>query len=182
MHGELKLKLKLILFAQTLRIMNSFRAWVTCAAILSGGITIYGPEYSIHQSYTSTALVIFLLEFLIYHFYKTFFYTQFFSPLRHLPEPPGGSFFYGHWRTILREPAGSPHRRWINSVPNNGIIRYRVKFNQERILLTSPKAIAEVTVEKSYSFTRTNRVKAVTKHLLGNGLLISEGDEHKVSV
>src|SRR6266516_3506910 len=157
--------------------MDSVPAWAAYAVVLTGGIATYAPEYSTFQSYTITAFVIFLLEFLIYQLYRSFLYPQFFSPLRHLPEPPGGSFFYGHWKTILREQGGSPHRRWINSVPNDGIIRYRVKFNEERIFLTSPKAIAEMAVEKSYSFTKSNRLKAITKQFLGNGLIISEGDE-----
>jgi hypothetical protein len=167
---------------QALQIMNSFRTWATYAAVLSGCIRTFAPEYSLYLSYTWTAIAIFLLEFLSYELYRILLYPHFFSPLRHLPEPPGSSFFYGHWREILTEPGGSPHRRWINTVPNDGIIRYRSRFNEERIFLTSPKAVAEVVVEKSYSFTRTQRFKSVTKDFLGNGLIISEGDEHRVSI
>jgi hypothetical protein len=162
--------------------MKSLLAWANCAVVLSGSITAFALEYSIHQSYSWTAIAVFVLEFLLYGFYRVLLYPQFFSPLRHLPEPPGSSFFYGQWRTILSEHCGSPHRRWINSVPNDGIIRYRSRFNEERLLLTSPKAIADVLVEKSYNFTKSDRLKSVTKQFLGNGLLISEGDEHRVSI
>jgi cytochrome P450 len=162
--------------------MISFRAWAIYAVALSGVITNFAPAYSILQSYTWTAIAIFLLGFVKYEFYRILLYPHFFSPLRHLPEPEGGSFFYGHWMTILKEPLGSPHRRWINSVPNEGIIRYRSRFNEDRILLTSPKAIAEAAVEKSYHFTKSNRAQTAIKHFMGNGLLASEGDEHRVSI
>lgn len=39
-------------------------------------------------------------------------YPKFFSPLRHLPMPPGGTFFNGHFNRIAKEATGIPHREW----------------------------------------------------------------------
>ncbi|KAI9781400.1 MAG: hypothetical protein M1839_005994 [Geoglossum umbratile] len=61
------------------------------------------------------------------------------------------------------------------------MMRLRIGLNDERVFLTSPKAFAEVLVAKSYSFSKTPRLRSRTEDILGNGLLIAEGDEHRAS-
>lgn len=87
----------------------------------------------------------------------------------------------GHFFKIMREPAGDPQRQWVQEVPNDGIIRYQFAFNAERILLTSPKALAEVLVTKNYEFIKPKRLREGIGQLLGIGILLAEGEEHKVS-
>ena len=86
----------------------------------------------------------------------------------------------GHSAQIIRDPTGIPMRRWINSVPNDGLIRYNYYFNAERIFITKPKALAEVLVTKSYDFQKPNEARQVLGRLLGVGVLLAEGEEHKV--
>ena len=38
--------------------------------------------------------------------------------------PQGATLFMGHFPAIAAEPSGVPMRRWINEVPNDGLIRY----------------------------------------------------------
>lgn len=64
-------------------------------------------------------------------------------------------------------------------MPNNGLIRYLGLFNQERLLVTTPKAIAEVLVTKPYDFRKPPIVRTGLGRILGNGLLLAEHDEHK---
>jgi hypothetical protein len=71
-------------------------------------------------------------------------------------------------------------RRWINTIPNDGLIRYRFLFNQERIFLTSPKALSEVLVQKSYDFIKPPTFRKGLGQILGVGVILAEGDEHKV--
>ncbi|KAJ9640397.1 hypothetical protein H2201_002556 [Coniosporium apollinis] len=85
----------------------------------------------------------------------------------------------GHFFKIMREPAGDPQRQWVQEVPNDGIIRYQFAFNAERILLTSPKALAEVLVTKNYEFIKPKRLREGIGQLLGIGILLAEGEEHK---
>jgi hypothetical protein len=66
-------------------------------------------------------------------------------------------------------------------VPNDGVIVYRWLFNEPRVLVTSPKALAEVLVQRSYEFVKPGRIRAGVGNLLGVGILLAEGDEHKVS-
>lgn len=68
----------------------------------------------------------------------------------------------------------------IDTVPNDGLIRYFWFFNEERVLLTSPKALAEVLSTDSYSYIKPPDVSNIVGKLLGFGVLLAEGDEHKV--
>jgi hypothetical protein len=53
-------------------------------------------------------------------------------------------------------------------------------FNTERVLIASPKALAEVLVTKNYEFVKPRFFRDNLGRLLGNGILFAEGDEHKV--
>lgn len=91
----------------------------------------------------------------------------------------GGSLLFGQFPTIFKQPSGTPYREWIENVPNDGLIRYLHVFNAERILLTSPKALAEVLVQKNYEFVKPKLFSENLGRLLGLGILFAEGDEHK---
>ena len=71
-------------------------------------------------------------------------------------------------------------RKWINEVPNDGLIHYNYIFNAERLLITSPKALGEVLVQKNYEFIKPSNIRAGLGRLLGVGVLLAEGEEHKV--
>ncbi|MCJ1281889.1 hypothetical protein MMC26_001212 [Xylographa opegraphella] len=68
---------------------------------------------------------------------------------------------------------------WINSVPNNGLIRYTSLLNSERILVTNAKALGEVLVTKSYDFVKPAGIRDGIGKILGVGILLAEGEEHK---
>lgn len=91
----------------------------------------------------------------------------------------GGNLLWGHFNAILKEPTGAPHQRWINEVPNNGLIHYRTMFNEGRLLPTSTKALAEVLVQKNYEFIKPPQVRAGIGQILGVGVLLAEGEEHR---
>ncbi|KAK4565841.1 hypothetical protein LTR86_003690 [Recurvomyces mirabilis] len=92
----------------------------------------------------------------------------------------GGQLFNGHAKLIPDERSGSPMHEWINEVPNDGLIRYRMKRNQERVFVTSVKGLSEVLVQKNYDFVKPTRLRYGLGRILGVGLIIAEGDEHKV--
>jgi len=64
-------------------------------------------------------------------------------------------------------------------VPNNGLIRYNGILNSERLLVTSPKALGEVLTTKSYDFVKPSHLVNFLGRLLGVGILLAEGDEHR---
>ena len=71
-------------------------------------------------------------------------------------------------------------RRWVNEVPNDGLIYYTFLFNAPRVLVTSPKALAEVLVQKNYDFIKPSQLRNGIGAVLGIGVLLAEGEEHKV--
>lgn len=92
----------------------------------------------------------------------------------------GGHPILGHFPRIFRDPSGEPQRDWIDNVPNDGVLYYRWLFNESRILITNPKALGEVLVQRNYEFVKPARIRKGLGRLLGVGILLAEGDEHKV--
>lgn len=86
----------------------------------------------------------------------------------------------GQFKAIRTEPTGLPQQRWLNKVPNDGLIRYLSIFNEERLLITNPKALMEVLATKNYDFIKPSMVRNGLGRILGYGILLAEGDQHKV--
>lgn len=71
---------------------------------------------------------------------------------------------------------------WMQSVPNDGLIRYLGLLNSERVLVTSPDGLSELLQTKPYHFIKTPAVRRILLMILGDGLIVAEGSEHKVSL
>jgi cytochrome P450 len=69
--------------------------------------------------------------------------------------------------------------RWVKDIPNDGIIRFRGFFNADRLMLTGPKSLQEVLSQKSYDFEKPHPVRHFLGKILGDGLILVEGAEHK---
>jgi cytochrome P450 len=134
------------------------------------------PQASLGIFTTST--ILFFLQFVIYETYIIILYPRFLSPLRDLPTPSDNHFFTGQTKRIMREVSGMPMRDWVENVPNDGLIRYSVWF-QERVLVTDAKTLGEVLVTKNYEFIKPSHFRNGLGRILGIGILLAEGDEHK---
>lgn len=86
----------------------------------------------------------------------------------------------GHSKRIGERETGECQLEWSRTVPNKGLLRYFHWFNRERVYLTSPEAIGEVLVTKNYDFVKPPLSRNALIRLLGHGILLAEGDEHKV--
>lgn len=86
----------------------------------------------------------------------------------------------GHFYHLIREPLGQPIREWINKIPHKGLIRYLDYFNTERIAVVGSKALADVLVHKADDFTKPPQFVRVIGNVIGVGLVLAEGEEHKV--
>ncbi|KAF2485700.1 cytochrome P450 78A3 [Neohortaea acidophila] len=111
--------------------------------------------------------------------WSVYVYPRFFSPLRHIPVAPGGSFLFGHTRQIIKAPSSKLQCEWVHNVPNDGFIRYSM-FGTERLLLCNTRVLSEVLVTKAYDFVKPPGVRRGIGRTLGIGILLAEGDEHKV--
>lgn len=93
----------------------------------------------------------------------------------------GRSIWNGHFKILQASSQGTPSAKWTREVPNDGIIRYYFMLNRERLLVTSTKALADVLVNRAYDFTKTRALVASIGWVTGTGVILAEGDVHRVS-
>ena len=103
------------------------------------------------------------------------------SRLSKLSYHQGGSFLMGQSSRLRREPNGQAelYRVWSEQVPNDGVIRYLDMFNSEILIPVSPKALAEVLVQRPYEFIKPPGLVMGLGRILGVGVFLAEGEEHK---
>ncbi|PLB55569.1 cytochrome P450 [Aspergillus steynii IBT 23096] len=112
--------------------------------------------------------------------YKLTLYPAYFSSVGHIPSPSRRSWLTGNSKSFFIESPFEEMREWITSIPNNGLIRYYIAGNLERVLLTSPKSLSELLAHKVYEFPKPDIIRASLARVTGeHGLLLVEGDEHK---
>lgn len=130
---------------------------------------------------TSIFLIFSLVNCGAYVLHVLVIYPFFTSPLRNLPTPRSGFIpIVGHGHSLFKKPIGSAHLQMMRDTPNDGIIYIKGFFHESRLLLTSPAALAEVLVHKSYDFEKPPWVRTFLRQFLGDGLLMTEGDEHRM--
>nr|POE89942.1 cytochrome p450 3a12 [Quercus suber] len=142
---------------------------VVCRSVINSG----------YLAGTSNTLL--LVYALLYVFAVTKIVIPFFTtPLRALPQPPGGSFVTGHARAELQAPRGSVYREWIDTIPNSGLIFFwGLFYGNKHVLLTTPEALQEVLVSSCYDFEKPLPGRALLSRTIGQGLITVEGSEHK---
>ncbi|USP79523.1 hypothetical protein yc1106_06797 [Curvularia clavata] len=131
------------------------------------------------KSYGKNTVAVFALLYFVQLIWGILIYPLFLTPLRKLPTPKESHFLLGHFGRIYKEPTGEPQRDWIDNIPNDGVLYYRWLFNEPRVMVTTPKAIGEVLVHRSYDFIKPARLRNGLGRILGVGILLAEGDEHK---
>jgi cytochrome P450 len=129
-------------------------------------------------SMTSYWLIFALVNISVLIIYGLVLYPFFLSPVRNLPQPKGFKPLIGHgW--MMQRPGGAPHLKAMKETPNDGIILTRGFFHTTRLILTTPAALADILVHKSYDFEKSPFVRGFLQKFIGDGLLVTEGDEHK---
>ncbi|KAL5386229.1 hypothetical protein DPSP01_004311 [Paraphaeosphaeria sporulosa] len=157
----------------------SKRAITVAAAVITFFTQRYAPGATLSAGAVLNTVELAILGIFARFCWGALVYPLLFSPLRHLPQAPDANLIAGNWKRIFKEPSGEPQREWIDTVPNDGVLHYRWLFNEPRVLITTPKALAEVLVQRSYEFVKPERVRIGVGRLLGVGVLVAEGDEHK---
>jgi hypothetical protein len=112
--------------------------------------------------------------------YRTILYPEILTPLKKIPTPPGRSLLKGNNTPPSATSQAARLRYWSATVPNDGLIRYYQTGNQERLLVTSPKALSEILVSNAGDFVKPESLRQRLSYVTGNGLLLAEGEEHRV--
>ncbi|KAK4181748.1 putative cytochrome P450 E-class, group I [Triangularia setosa] len=107
----------------------------------------------------------------------SYLYPVYFSELRHVPTVPGNPLV-GQFFTIITEECGVPQRRWHKEL--GPIIRYYFPFGAERLSIADDEALKHMTVKNPYNYPKPVRAKLWMVRILGEGVLLAEGNEHVV--
>lgn len=137
------------------------------------------PDLIVNGTLASFFLACLTFNYVLYGIHKLILYPFFFSPLRNLPQASGFKPLIGHGIIMFQRPPGQAHLNIMKATPNEGIIRTLGFFHTDRLIVTSPAALADVLVNKSYDFEKPPWSRAFLRKFLGDGLLMTEGDEHK---
>ncbi|PRP88347.1 hypothetical protein PROFUN_03261 [Planoprotostelium fungivorum] len=99
------------------------------------------------------------------------------SPLRKVPSPPNTNLILGHFDAIRKEDTGVTTRAYSQMMPF-GIFRTRM-FLSWRVWVTDPKALSKILVTSAYDYQKPPSTRDFLTVLLGKGVLVAEGLEHK---
>lgn len=91
----------------------------------------------------------------------------------------GGLPILGNTLQAFERPAGTSFLRLMNTIPNDGLIRIRGMFHSDWLVLTDPASLSEVLVHKAYDFEKPSFIRQFLRIVLGDGLIVVEGEEHK---
>ena len=123
---------------------------------------------------------LFLLNLFLYGCWAVLVYPALLSPLRHLPAPKGGNPIFGNTlQARFSKPRGEMSRRWMEEIPNDGLIRFRDLFNGDAVIPTSHAMLKAVVYDNAYDYAKQPRVVEILRTVLGDGLILVEGDVHK---
>ena len=67
----------------------------------------------------------------------------------------------------------------MEEIPNDGLLMFRDFFNQEAIIPTSHSMFKTVLNDNVYDYTKIPKIVQVLRVILGDGLILVEGDLHK---
>ncbi|KAF4553554.1 Cytochrome P450-like protein 57 [Elsinoe fawcettii] len=101
--------------------------------------------------------------------------SQWNSSFRHVPAVRQSFFLL----RLLHEPTIEEIEHWMDNTPNQGLLRYRGLFNQERLLVTSPAAARELLQTSAYNFIKPDLQRLLVGQISNRGLIMQEGDEHR---
>ena len=125
------------------------------------------------------ALRLFLVNFGLMVIYYWMIWPFFLNPLRKIPGPMGGNVFIGFGMSQFERPPGEHLRRMVNGIPNEGLIYFRGWLNRSTLIATSPETLKTVLSDHTYDYEKPNKFTTLLRRVLGDGLILVEGDVHK---
>ncbi|KAF7298435.1 hypothetical protein MKEN_01368600 [Mycena kentingensis (nom. inval.)] len=98
------------------------------------------------------------------------------SPIRHLPGPSSTHWLFGNIRDIWRAENSVLHEKWVREYGNT--IKYKGIFGMTRLYTVDTKALNHILTH-SYIYQKPEPQRYSLTRVLGPGILIAEGDEHR---
>ncbi|KIX09241.1 uncharacterized protein Z518_00320 [Rhinocladiella mackenziei CBS 650.93] len=130
------------------------------SAVQSFALVSFAPQYAPSYGLSGALFAFAVLDSVIWLIYILFIYPNFVSALRDLPLAPGAHPILGHVMAQFCMPRGSVYDKFTKEIPND--------------------AFAEVLVTQSYDFPKTEKGRAFLRSVIGDGLVVAEGAQHKL--
>ncbi|KAF4549281.1 Cytochrome P450-like protein 36 [Elsinoe fawcettii] len=112
--------------------------------------------------------------------FKVLVYSRLFSPLRSFPIPESRNILRGWYQSTVSMRRGENFLRWASEPVNTeGVLLLRSALGNDALIATGPKALQEILVTNTYDWEKPGRVRNFLRHVLGDGLIIVEGEQHK---
>ncbi|CAG8520209.1 15833_t:CDS:2, partial [Racocetra fulgida] len=115
------------------------------------------------------------VAFISYILYKSCIYPLYLSPLSKIPGPPVDNFILGHLASLLNKEIGGALANLAKQY--GGIIRCHFIFSTPFLVISDPKLVQQVLLNRPYDYSKLFPKKA--KELFGEGIFIAEGNCHK---
>ncbi|THU90836.1 cytochrome P450 [Dendrothele bispora CBS 962.96] len=105
-------------------------------------------------------------------------YRKLFPHLRYLPGPKNPQLLYGNFIEIADDDNASIHEKWAEKYgPTyrlNGLMKTNILVTQD------PKAVHHILRYSEEVYHKPDATRATIGQLIGNGVLVVEGEEHKM--
>ena len=143
--------------------------------ILSGGLAVGAQKFA-----SMDALRVFGAAFgvsiFVYLAYWSYIFPFYISTLRKVPTVPGFPL-WGQFLTIITTEVGTPNREWHKKY--GPIVRYFFPFGAERLSIADDDALNHMCIKNPYNYPKPDRAKQWMVRVLGEGVLLAEGNPHK---
>lgn len=86
----------------------------------------------------------------------------------------------GHIYAIFDHPIGSILGKWLETIPNNGLLRFHGVLGAEYVVVASAKGLSDVLTHRAYDFEKATALRRFSARFIGKGLAVEEGDSHRL--
>ena len=143
--------------------------------ILSGGIAV-GAQRLAGMDALRVFSAAFGFSIFVYLAYWSYIFPFYISTLRKVPTVPGFPL-WGQFFTIITTEVGVPNREWHKTY--GPIVRYFFPFGAERLSIADDDALNHMCIKNPYNYPKPDRAKQWMVRVLGEGVLLAEGNPHK---
>ncbi|KAH7187673.1 cytochrome P450 [Fusarium oxysporum] len=151
---------------------------LTLAAVVESVLAIkLFPNYYSTQSHLAAVATILLVNYAFGIVFWVLLYPVLFSPLRRIPGPK--AYLSPAYRALIvkDKPAGDLFLELAKQYPEEDLIT--LNSFRDQICIMNPQLLADLLVYNCYNFAKPKRISLFLRHILGDGLIIVEGDQHK---
>ncbi|KAJ7144759.1 cytochrome P450 [Mycena crocata] len=103
-------------------------------------------------------------------------YNEFNSPLRHLPGPKSTHLLFGNLKDIWKAENSVLHEKWVQEY--GPTLKYKAFFGMTRLYTTDTGALNHF-LTNSVIYQKPEEARYNLARMLGRGVLVAEGDEHR---